>query len=190
VLKDATVYTMRWGPEESDYTDLAVLPDSEYVSEEDFPLNLPDVVEYHKYIGPNNTSDLDDPSKFLFDHIFLDLVGKCLCLLIVRYIFICTKLLHFLFSYIVAGHAKLIDTYLSNPRAGYHDTVVKDKIVFHDENASDPNWMVRQCYLLMIASATEVVHGVENLWKSGPSIGHQEYPDFGQYIPVNYFKAF
>jgi len=50
--------------------------------------------------------------------------------------------------------------------------------------------MVRQCYLLMIASATEVVNGVENLWKSGPSIGHQEYPDYGQYIPVNYFKAF
>jgi hypothetical protein len=48
VLKDATVYTMRWGPGESDYTDWAILPDSEYVSEEDFPLNLPDVVEYHK----------------------------------------------------------------------------------------------------------------------------------------------
>ncbi len=80
-----------------------------------------------------------------------------------RLYFLCTKLTHFLFSYIVAGHAKIIDTYLSDPRAGYHDTVVKDKIVFHDENASDPYWMVRQCHLFMIASATEVVNGVENL---------------------------
>ncbi len=96
----------------------------------------------------------------------------------------------FYVSYMVAGHAKIIDTYLSDPRATYHDTVVRDKIVFHDEDNSDPDWMVRQCYLLMIASATEICNGVENLWKKGPSIGRHEYPDFGQYIPVNYFKAF
>jgi len=65
--------------------------------------------------------------------------------------------------YMDAGHAKIIDTYLSDPRDTYHDTVVRDKIVFHDENNSDPDWMVRQCYLLMIASATEICNGVENL---------------------------
>jgi hypothetical protein len=50
--------------------------------------------------------------------------------------------------------------------------------------------MVGQCYLLMISSATEIVNGVENVWKSGPSVGCHAYPDFGQYMPVNYFKAF
>jgi hypothetical protein len=49
---------------------------------------------------------------------------------------------------------------------------------------------VNQCYLLLIAAATEVVTGVENLWKSGPSTGRHNYPDFGQFIPKNYFKAF
>jgi hypothetical protein len=60
----------------------------------------------------------------------------------------------------------------------------------HDPQASDPDWMVRQCYLLMIALATEVVNGVVNLWRMTPSIGHHEYPDFGQHMPVNYFKVF
>jgi hypothetical protein len=50
--------------------------------------------------------------------------------------------------------------------------------------------MVSQCYLLMIASATEVVNGVNNLWKSGLSVGSHVYPDFGQYVPIHYFKAF
>ena len=88
------------------------------------------------------------------------------------------------------GHAKIIDKYLSNPLATYHDTVCKDKILFLDEHAEDPDWKVKQCYLLIIAAATEVVVGVDNLWKSGPSTGRHNYPDFGQYIPKNYFKAF
>jgi hypothetical protein len=66
----------------------------------------------------------------------------------------------------------------------------KDKIVFHDESNPDVDWKARQCYMLLIASATEIVSGVDNLWKSGPSEGHHTYPDFGQYMPVNYFKAF
>ncbi len=48
---------------------------------------------------------------------------------------------------------------------------------------------MRQCYLLLIASATEIVCGVDNLWKSGPSSGQHTYPDFGQYMPINHFKA-
>jgi hypothetical protein len=77
------------------------------------------------------------------------------------------------------GHAKIIDKYLSNPSATYHDTVCKDKILFLDEHAEDPNWKVKQCYLLIIAAVTEIVVGVDNLWKSGPSIGCHNYPDFG-----------
>ncbi len=94
------------------------------------------------------------------------------------------------FHSFISGHAKIIDKYLSDCRATYHDTVLRDKIVFFDESSQDPDWKVRQCYILLIASATEIVSGVENLWKSGPSAGRHTYPDFGQYMPVNYFKAF
>jgi len=33
--------------------------------------------------------------------------------------------------------------------------------VFHDPHESDPDWMVRQCYLLMIELATEVIAPVD-----------------------------
>jgi hypothetical protein len=96
-----------------------------------------------------------------------------------------------LFShYFISGHAKIIDKYLSDCRATYHDTVIRDKIVFFDDSSEDPDWKVRQCYMLLIASATEIVSGVENLWKCGPSAGRHTYPDFGQYMPINYFKCF
>ena len=39
---------------------------------------------------------------------------------------------------------------------------------------------MKQCYLLIIASATEIVNGIENLWKAGPSVGRHNYPDFGK----------
>jgi hypothetical protein len=42
----------------------------------------------------------------------------------------------------------------------------------------------------MIASATESVNVLDKLWKTGPSIGHHAYPDFGHNMPVNYFKEF
>jgi len=75
-LKESTVYTMKWGPGKSDYTDWAILPDSEYVTEQDFPLELPDVVHYHSDLGPDNISELDDPNNFFFKYIFPDIVGK------------------------------------------------------------------------------------------------------------------
>jgi len=71
----------------------------------------------------------------------------------------------------ILGHAKIIDKFLSDPRASYNDTVVRDGIIFHDEDHNDPDWKVQQCYLLLIASATEIVSGVENFWKQGPSAG-------------------
>jgi len=61
--------------------------------------------------------------------------------------------------FLILGHAKIIDKFLSDPRASYHETVVRDEIVFHDEENYDPDWKVRQCYLLLIASATEIVCG-------------------------------
>jgi hypothetical protein len=44
--------------------------------------------------------------------------------------------------------------------------------------------------MLLIAAASEVVNGIENLWKRGKSTGQHDYPNFGQYMPMNYFKAF
>ena len=75
-LKESTVYTMKWGPGKSDYTDWAILPDSEYVTEQDFPLELPDVVHYHSDLGPDNISELDDHGNFFFKYIFPGIVGK------------------------------------------------------------------------------------------------------------------
>ncbi len=44
--------------------------------------------------------------------------------------------------------------------------------------------------MLLIAAASEVVNGIEHLWKRGKSTGQHDYPNFQQYMPVNYFKAF
>jgi hypothetical protein len=46
------------------------------------------------------------------------------------------------------------------------------------------------CLTLMIAATMEVERGVENLWKRGPSLGMRDYPNYGRFIPINYFKAF
>ncbi len=42
----------------------------------------------------------------------------------------------------------------------------------------------------MITATLEVEHGIENLWKKGPGNGLRDNPNFGQFIPVHYFKAF
>jgi hypothetical protein len=96
----------------------------------------------------------------------------------------------FYFLSFFTGDAKIIDEYLSDSRASFHGTVVQDKIRFHNNNDPDPDWLVKQCYLLIIAGATEIFSGVENFRKSRPSRGRQTYPDFGQYISENQFKAF
>ena len=84
----------------------------------------------------------------------------------------------FYFISFLKGHAKIIDEYLSDSRASFHGTVVQDKIRFHDNNDPDPDWMVKQCYLLITTGAMEILTGVSNFWKSGPSRGRQTYPDF------------
>jgi hypothetical protein len=90
----------------------------------------------------------------------------------------------------IIGHAKIIDEYHADPRSPYYSTVNNDNIIFHDENDPDPDWKVQQAYLLLIAAASEVVNGIENLWKRGKYTGRHDYPNFGQYMPINYFKAF
>ena len=72
---------------------------------------------------------------------------------------------------LIVGHAYIIDKFLSDPCATFHSTAVASNIKFHDPDD--------QCYLLIIAAATEREHGVENLWKQGWKMMHRPYPDFG-----------
>ena len=69
-----------------------------------------------------------------------------------------------------------------------HQTAVERKIKFHDENASDPDWKVKLCYKLMIASTTENVKGASNLWKRGnkPNSRHP-YPNYQKYMSHHEF---
>ena len=90
----------------------------------------------------------------------------------------------------ITGHAKLIDEFHTDMRSPMFQTVQDEKIAFHQERDEDPDWVVKQCYLLMIAAVTEAEIGVDNLWKRGESGGRHKHPDFGQYVPKNVFKAF
>jgi hypothetical protein len=90
----------------------------------------------------------------------------------------------------IRGHAKIIDEFLKDARCSMRDTVMHDKIKFHDADAADPDWKVKQGYLLLIAASSEVHVGMDKLWMKGPSLGRHEYPDFGQFMPLNEFKAF
>ena len=52
----------------------------------------------------------------------------------------------------ITGHALLVDKYLSDPRAPFYTTIANEKIVFHDAKDSDPDLLVTQCYLLLLAA--------------------------------------
>jgi hypothetical protein len=84
----------------------------------------------------------------------------------------------------------LLVKYLSDERAGEHITYTNENMCFHDADADDPDWMIHQCYILLITGASEMENGVDNLWKKGDTSGHRNHPDFGQYIGNNVFKAF
>jgi hypothetical protein len=42
----------------------------------------------------------------------------------------------------------------------------------------------------LIAAASEIENGVDNLLKRGPANGRRDYPDFGRCVSENMFKAF
>ena len=67
---------MKWGPYEKDYIDWRILPDSEYTSANELPLDLPDAVDYFFAFGPESTSELQDLSDYFFTCIFPDIVGE------------------------------------------------------------------------------------------------------------------
>ncbi len=80
-------------------------------------------------------------------------------------------LTHSIFQHFISAHAKIIDKFLSDPRANYNDTVVRDKILFYDEGHSDPNipkggWVGGDSWFGLTASAVEVMSkfGVHSSW--------------------------
>ncbi len=90
----------------------------------------------------------------------------------------------------IEGHGIILDKYLGDPRAPYHDTVKVEKIKFHDPEDPDPDWKVKQCYLIIIAAATQFESGYENLWRRGMKGRLRLYPDFGRFMGINEMKAF
>jgi hypothetical protein len=89
------------------------------------------------------------------------------------------------FPYTSAGHAKITDEFHDDPRSLYFSTMKNGNIIFHEEHAQDPDWKVKQAYLLVIAAASEVENGIDGLWKRRKSTGRHGYPNFGQYTPIN-----
>eukprot|EP00957_Ditylum_brightwellii_P106060 8089638-Ditylum_brightwellii.AAC.1 len=79
----------------------------------------------------------------------------------------------------ILGHSKIIDDFLSNPRAEYHQTCVLEKIVFDDANDKDRDWEIKHCYTLIIADAGKLECNIDNLWTKGLTQGRREYPEFG-----------
>jgi hypothetical protein len=90
----------------------------------------------------------------------------------------------------VDGHALIIYKYFQDPREDMHLTVNNDGIKFHDPEAEYPDWQVNHCYILLIASASEMENGAKNIWKSGKASGRRCYADFGQDCMINMCKAF
>ena len=83
-----------------------------------------------------------------------------------------------------------MDEFFSNKEAPRHQTVIDEKIQFNQPDNEDPDWVVEQRCLLVVAAATEPVISVDNLWKCGEGRGRHPHPNFGQCIPINVFKCF
>ena len=102
-----------------------------------------------------------------------------------------------------------LDKYLSDERCSSYTYVTHDKIKFHRLHFK---WFLficlysfptvncilssilfvsqlKVCVTLIIAASLEVEHGIENLWKTS-SNGFKSPADYGQYIPVHYFRTF
>jgi hypothetical protein len=96
----------------------------------------------------------------------------------------------------VIGKAQVLDECLSrvstNPEQPnvWKARVEKDNIKFHHPDANDPDALLKICLTLMVTAVLEVHKGIAGLWQRGNLLGMKEYPNYGQYIPKDYFKAF
>jgi hypothetical protein len=89
----------------------------------------------------------------------------------------------------MTGTAKIIDEYLSDSRAAFHNTACDDNIKFDDPTALDPDWKVKQCLLALIAASSEIEDGFA-CWTSGQGPGRKSLPDFGKWVALNEMKCF
>ena len=60
----------------------------------------------------------------------------------------------------IKGYANLIHSSLNSP---CHNTVRNDQIKFYDEDADDPDTLVKIACTIMIATVSEVEQGLEKL---------------------------
>ncbi|KAG7356382.1 transposase IS4 [Nitzschia inconspicua] len=163
VIANAKTFDMRYDENSEEKVTWKILADKEYATDDDDPMiEYPKKASFNVDIDFGEVGSYNDLKDIFFEHFFPDVVG----------------------------HAQLIDEFHSDPRSPMYTTVQNDSIIFHDPNNKDPDWIVKQCYLIMVAAATESEVGVENLWKRGPTGGRRDYPDFGQYLPRNWFVAF
>jgi hypothetical protein len=153
----ATVFGLKWGQGEDKVVNWKMLGDNEHITED--PLIIPDSVVHDSPACATELTDVTDLNKLFFDEFFPSVVG----------------------------HAKIIDKFHADPRSPFHTAVKNDRIAFHDPEADDPDWTVKQACALMIAAASEIENGVENLWKRGPSGGRHDHPDFGKHMAINHF---
>ena len=75
-LKDAESYTMRWGNAEDDVVVWKILPDGEYISQDEDTLMMPEKVEFNVDNWQDRESELDDPTYVFFNYIFPDITGE------------------------------------------------------------------------------------------------------------------
>jgi hypothetical protein len=163
-IETAKVFSLKFGKEEDECIEWQIMADNAFIGPDEAELMVPDRPEFQKDFA----FDPDHPNDFDFNKCFFK---------------------DFFPS--IVGHAKIMDEYYCNPSAPYYNTVKKDNIRFHDsDNPEGVDWIVRAGYTIIIAASTEIHHGVDNLWKRGKSSGRSRYPDFGQYLPKNVFKAF
>jgi hypothetical protein len=71
-----------------------------------------------------------------------------------------------------------MDEYHSNTASSCHATYMNHRYKFHDPTNEDPDWIIKQFYLVIIAAVTKADVGVENLFKKGNSDGRHDYANF------------
>ncbi|CAB9530025.1 hypothetical protein SEMRO_2714_G335340.1 [Seminavis robusta] len=142
--------------------DWTILGDTEYIQPDQDHMKYPEEVELKKDIDFGSIANDKPLAPLFFEHFFPS----------------------------VEGHAKKMDEFFADINAPYHVKVKEGKVKFHDPDAPDPDWIIKQAYLLMIAAATEADVGVDNLWLYGKSGGRRDRANFGQYMPKLWFKCF
>ena len=86
-------------------------------------------------------------------------------------------------------YLSFVSTHPEQPNV-WKSQIEKDNIKFHRPDADDPDALLKICLTLMVTAVLEVHKGVAGLWQRGNSSGMKQFPNYGQYIPKDYFKAF